>query len=339
MPAGLSASSLHRYRVLRRNGSICRFDPGKILRALSRVFELVETAPVSAEVLVRLTERAVAGITRRPQPDRLIPVEEIQDQVELALTRAGHFRVAQAYLVHREEHGLPRQGVLETAPLDESSIRSACEDVDGVDELALLRETRRRLHQGACLDDQLLAQVEAARWLLATNGSYSLVAARLLLEKLSKEAHDVLGCSSNYFISYLTKGIKLGALDPALLRFNVQQISSAIRYELDREFHYSGLQMLYEHYLLRQDGLRFELPQALFMRVAMSLALNLEDREDRAIAYYQMLSGLDFTAPNTALFAAGTRGWRTAGADELSILLHNQRYTQNFLVKRKLLDI
>jgi ribonucleoside-diphosphate reductase alpha chain len=53
-------------------------------------------------------------------------------------------------------------------------------------------------------------------------------------------------------------------------------------------------------------GVRFELPQAFFMRVAMGVALREADREARAIEFYDLLSSFDFMASTPTLFNAGT---------------------------------
>src|SRR5690606_24843937 len=66
------------------------------------------------------------------------------------------------------------------------------------------------------------------------------------------------------------------------------------------------LQTLYDRYFLHSRGTRFELPQALFMRVAMGLAVNEIDREARAIEFYELLSSFDFMCSTPTLFNSGT---------------------------------
>jgi ribonucleoside-diphosphate reductase alpha chain len=48
------------------------------------------------------------------------------------------------------------------------------------------------------------------------------------------------------------------------------------------------------------------MPQAFFMRVAMGLALNELNREERAIEFYQLISGFDFMSSTPTLFNSGT---------------------------------
>ena len=99
--------------VLRRDGSIAEFDPGRISVAITKAFLAVEgeTAGRSSRLralVVDLTDAVVGTLRRRygsdPAPGRPVDLEEVQDQVELALMRDGHAAVARAYILYREEH-------------------------------------------------------------------------------------------------------------------------------------------------------------------------------------------------------------------------------------------
>ena len=68
-----------------------------------------------------------------------------------------------------------------------------------------------------------------------------------------------------------------------LAQYDLDKLGHALKPENDFNFTYLGLQTLYDRYFIHQDGTRFELPQAFYMRVAMGLAINEIDRETRAI--------------------------------------------------------
>ena len=68
-----------------------------------------------------------------------------------------------------------------------------------------------------------------------------------------------------------------------LLGFDLDRLGRALVPERDGLFRYLGLQTLYDRYFIHRDEVRYELPQVMFMRVAMGLALNEDDREARAI--------------------------------------------------------
>ena len=74
----------------------------------------------------------------------------------------------------------------------------------------------------------------------------------------------------------------------------------------DLLFSYLGIQTLYDRYFIHSNEIRFELPQVFFMRVAMGLALNEENREQRALEFYELLSSFDYMSSTPTLFNAGT---------------------------------
>src|SRR5690606_30804365 len=87
---------------------------------------------------------------------------------------------------------------------------------------------------------------------------------------------------------------------------DLERLARAIKPERDRQFQFLGLQTLYDRYVLHSDGTRFELPQAFFMRVAMGLAEREDDRDARAIQFYDVLSSFDFMCSTPTLFNWGT---------------------------------
>jgi ribonucleoside-diphosphate reductase alpha chain len=114
------------------------------------------------------------------------------------------------------------------------------------------------------------------------------------------------GRYADYFRAYVQTGIANELLDPEIARFDLDRLSAALKPERDLQFDYLGFQTLYDRYFLHVRGTRFELPQAFFMRVACGLALREIDREEKAIAFYDLLSSFDFMASTPTLFNAGT---------------------------------
>lgn len=314
------------YRVVRRDGSASEFDPAKINHAVTRAFLAVEGSEAFQsnrlrEQVERITEEVVNGLTRRPNGERLLYIEDIQDRVELALMRGGYHKIARAYVLYREERSKARPKderpplqVVERdgtkRPLDFARLRSqfekACSGLEEVSADALLKQVHGNLYDGIKRAEVLEAAILAARSLIETEPDYGFVTARLLLEKLKIEANTFLGNPDFYFEAYVTKGIEVGLLDPELRNFDLYKLSQALDFERDLKFQYLGLQTLYDRYLLHWEGQRFELPQAFFMRVAMGLAVREVDREERAIEFYRLLSSFDFMCSTPTLFNSGT---------------------------------
>lgn len=100
--------------VRRRDGSIVAFDRTRIERALAAAFLRDahgeprhaggnELMPVEREKVQRFTEQVVHAVSRRPDaPQHPVDLEDIQDQVELALMRDGEHAIARDYVLYRE---------------------------------------------------------------------------------------------------------------------------------------------------------------------------------------------------------------------------------------------
>ncbi len=335
-------------QVIRRNGTVSPFDASKISIAMTKAFLAVEghTAAASRrihDVIEQLTNEVVSALTRRVGEGRTFHIEDVQDQVELALMRSEHHKVARAYVLYRDERQRQRatqevqvssaivaQPTLNVtlrngarAPLDVARltliIEEACANLDGVVAAPVLAETRRNLYDGISQDELALAGIMAARTLVEQEPNYAYVSARLLLDKLRTEVlsfvhsaqinatqADMTARYVDYFPAYVKKGIEAELLDPELARYDLKRIAAALKPERDLSFQFLGLQTLYDRYFLHDGGNRIELPQAFFMRVAMGLAIREIDREARAIEFYNLLSSFDFMASTPTLFNSGT---------------------------------
>ena len=194
----------------------------------------------------------------------------------------------------------------------------ACEGLEDVSADSILTESIKNLYDGVSISDMKSALVMSARTKVEIEPNYSFVTARILLDELRSEALTFLGVAEesshpemkeNYpkaFKAYIDKGIELEMLDPNLKTFDLDKLGAAIDHDRDYQFTYLGLQTLYDRYFIHYQDTRFELPQIFFMRVAMGLAAEEENREDRAIEFYQLLSSFDYMSSTPTLFNSGT---------------------------------
>ncbi|HHH12664.1 MAG TPA: ribonucleoside-diphosphate reductase subunit alpha, partial [Thiolapillus brandeum] len=335
-------------QVMKRNGKVVSFDPTKISIAVTKAYLAVEGqgAAASARVhdLVRqITQQVVDALVRRKPDGGTVHIEDIQDQVELALMRAGEHKVARDYVLYREARAREREEAARAAreageeehlvnvtladgsqhPLDIQRLRNlvaeACEGLTETDPQQILDDTCRNLFDGVKEEDVYQTLVMSARTLIDTEPNYSHAAARLLMEILRREALTFLELPTvqtqaqmaeaygDYFKAYVRRAVELELLDPRLAQYDLDRITAALKPERDLSFTYLGLQTLYDRYFLHDAaGTRFELPQAFFMRVAMGLAINEIEREARAIEFYELLSSFDFMSSTPTLFNSGT---------------------------------
>ncbi|MEN8167892.1 MAG: ATP cone domain-containing protein, partial [Pseudomonadota bacterium] len=293
-----------------------------------------------------LTEQVVQALTRRMPEGGTVHIEDIQDQVELSLMRSGEHKIARAYVLYREQQaqrraeeaarkleleGLPQEQLVNVTLLDGTSrpldvarlhalVNEACNGLVEVDAKRIIDDSCRNLFDGVKESDVSQALVMSARTLIDQEPNYSQVAARLLLDIMRREALSFLTLDTNvntqaemgerygdYFKAYLKRAEALELLDGRLGQYDLERITAAIKPERDLQFTYLGLQTLYDRYFIHsEDGVRFELPQAFFMRVAMGLAINEIDRESRAIEFYELLSSFRFMSSTPTLFNSGT---------------------------------
>ena len=324
--------------VIRRNRAVVAFQPEKIAIAITKAFLAIEgqhsvNSARIREQVSQLTARVVEALMRRLPGGGTVYIEDIQDQVELALMRSGAHDVARAYVLYREKHAEQRAAQQQPEneiptlhvddngqrlPLDNKAFlvlcRESCADLVGVDAERVWSETLTNLYDGMPLAAVRQALVLAARTLIETEPNYAKVAARLLLSNLSLEATGAVltqaGMADRYtdcFADFIATGVAAELLDPRLAEFDLKKLGGALLAERDLQFDYLGLQTLYDRYFLHIDGRRIELPQCFFMRVAMGLALNEIDRETRAIEFYRLLSSFDFMCSTPTLFNSGTR--------------------------------
>jgi ribonucleoside-diphosphate reductase alpha chain len=331
------------YKVLRRNGNVVEFDPKKIAVAMTKAFLAVEGSHGSdsskvRDIVNKLAGQVVETLMRRLPGGGVLHIEHIQDQVELALMRAGEQEVARGYVIYREIRSRERaQKEAEQTPAPvafvgpnvkridgslvplkelglEAIIKEACANLGNVvDYKRIFVSTVESLYEGVAEDEVIRSAIMSARTLVEVDPDYSYVTAHLLLHQLRLEVlgefvsqEDMKQRYAIYFPEYINRGIHAGLLDPRLSTFDLAKISKALDGEKDFQFQYLGLQTLVDRYLLHTDGKRFELPQAFWMRVAMGLALNEIDREDKAIEFYQLLSSFDFVSSTPTLFNSGT---------------------------------
>ena len=338
---GSPNSLFSQHKVIRRNGAVVAFEPGKISVALTKAFIAVDGGQGAASVRVRevvasLTNDVVSALLRRQPDSGTFHIEDIQDQVELALMRSGEHDVARAYVLYREEHArerakLKQKSTAETAaealyvvdngqriPLDMAElsalIESSCSGLENaVDASLILKATLKDLYDGVSVDEVRKSVILSARALIEKDPAYSYVTARLLLNNMR---YEVLGEEvsqqamesqyKDYFPIFIKRGIEADLLDERLAQFDLTRLAEALDAERDLQFDYLGLQTLYDRYFLHIKEKRIELPQAFFMRVAMGLALNEIDREARAIEFYHVLSSFDFMSSTPTLFNSGT---------------------------------
>ena len=331
-------------RVIKRNGSVVSYDPEKIAIAITKAFLAVEGGAAAASTRIHnevneLANAVTNTFNRRMPSGGTLHIEEIQDQVELELMRSGEQKVARAYVLYREERKKLRQ---QEAPQQEQNeginikidaededgldikhlevvVTEACEGLEGTDAKQIIDEANKNLYDGVTEEDARTSLVMTSRTLVEQEPNYTYVTARILLDNIRTEALTYLGMQKKATLrdmetlyplalkSFLERGVENEILNPELLEMDIEKLGSAIDSHKDTNFTYLGLQTLYDRYFIHDTDVRYELPQVFFMRVSMGLALREEQREERAIEFYNLLSSFDYMSSTPTLFNSGTQ--------------------------------
>ena len=344
---GTTAATLDttKYMVERRNGSVVNFKGEKIVTAISKAFlaqEGVEapTARIKEEVQ-HIADLVFTALVKRRPNGGTWHIEDIQDQVELALMRVGRPEVAKRYVLYREERARLRDGKQTGAqpaaivspsveytvtnaqgkvvPLNKDRlntvIKEACQGYTGVvPEDRILKEALANLYPGIPEKDVSKAMVMVACSHIEEDPAWSFVTARILMDDIRDE---VLGerltqaqMTKRYpsaFKEYIHLAVSEELLDKRMEEYDLDRLGKALKPERDLGITYLGLRTLLDRYFVHLEaGRTIELLQAFWMRVAMGLSLNEVDRESRAIEFYEVLSSFRFTSSTPTLFNSGT---------------------------------
>ncbi|NQY75208.1 MAG: ribonucleoside-diphosphate reductase subunit alpha [Candidatus Margulisbacteria bacterium] len=326
----------HINTLIKRNGEEVPYDKLLILRAVEKAF-LSDNVIDPATVAV-LTDEVHNTLISRTGPNVILHVEAVQDIVEEILMKNGYHKIAKNYILYRQEHKIARQKKVlsqikkhtlevslsekESAIFDAKVIQHRLDligsDLKHINTKEIIQTVTRQIYDKISKKEIDLLVLGAARERIERHYDYSKLASRLAINTLYKDILSEYMNTPNLhkayisqFETYIQQGIDLDILNPELKTFDLIKISQALQPERDHQFYYLGTQILIDRYFLRDRSEHhaiFELPQWFWMRVAMGLSLKekKEEREDRAISFYNILSRMDIVSSTPTLFNSGT---------------------------------
>lgn len=336
--------SVQNLKIYRRDKTTpARFNPMKIASSIERAFRrarnIEEHTPDEVVGAVNLlTKKIVGEMAELSNKGDTLYIDMIEDRIERELMSDKYFDVAKNYILYRAEKAknlevLPislddskpvRQFEIATSDsgkmvLTEIMLRAkltyACRGLETLVSIEELLETAISQYYVGMKEHEVdLANIFAAKSKIEKEPAYSQVGSRLLLDLVYRETIGLPASDSTlskahrqYFKKYIKKAISYERVSPKLLDFDLDELGSAMDLSRDDLFSYLGLQTLYDRYFIHQEQKRLETPQIFWMRVAMGLALNEgEQKNKRAIEFYNVLSQFYFTSSTPTLFNAGT---------------------------------
>ncbi|HEX7066098.1 MAG TPA: ribonucleoside-diphosphate reductase subunit alpha [Bacillales bacterium] len=196
--------------------------------------------------------------------------------------------------------------------LEEMAFR-ACGGVEECDPEVLLDVVRGQINNQMAEKEKWQMLIRAASEKTSVEEpNWQFVAARLHLDMLYREAAENRGYGEpgyGPFYNLIARLTEIGRYGHYILehysRAEVEELENYIEPERDELFHYLGVKTLTDRYLIR--GLvneTLELPQELFMGVAMHLAMRETNRVQWAKQFYDVLSRLEMTVATPTLNTA-----------------------------------
>jgi ribonucleoside-diphosphate reductase alpha chain len=210
-----------------------------------------------------------------------------------------------------------RNGKLEQFDVEKINkcVYRACAGIDGnnVSASEIILDAQLQLYDKITTKEIDEALILSARAKIEKEPNYSKAAAALAVNALYKEVFRESVDSDTFDLQYkksfvqgIKKLVKNEILNEKLLEYDLKKLSEALMPERDRKFKYLGLQILIDRYFIRNNNKIIESPQAFWMRIAMGLALNEDNKEERAIEFYNLFSNLLYTPSTPTLFNSGT---------------------------------
>ena len=322
--------------VTKRNGEVVDFDPEKIKIAIGKCIRAAKKE-INQEGLNQIVNSIVEEIQTR-FIDFYPNVENVQDIVEKHLIDNDLYEIAKGYILYRakrrEDREKQQEITIEKAKLgklrvkkrdgriilfDVNKINQMIKDaVKGFEEDVsvekISKEVVKNIYDGVSVDEIEKALILASISFIEKDPSYNFVSSKLFLYKLYREVVGEPYNNSNMenlyrssFTYSIQKGIEEGILDKRLLEFDLEKLSKELIIERDNLIQYMGLEILYDRYFARIGNRRIEMPQTFWMRVAMGLAvLEGENKNEKAIEFYNLLSSLKFISSSPTLFNSGS---------------------------------
>ena len=320
-------------KIIKRNGQIKPFDIQRIKNAISNAYnaENIEQDQEIFENIITMVTNTIEQKFTNKAPH----IEEIQDIIEETLVAHNLYKITKNYILYRDrqrqkrEHGwTEKQNKLKSGTLQIQKRNKKYEIFDShkiiknIKRIAgkqnpnisienILQELTKNIFDGIPSIELNHALILATTTLIEQDPTYSDIAGQLLIQliyretshKITKET-DFMETYKKAFIKNINKGIKAKLFTPQLKEFDLNTLANAIKPKRDKLFTYIGIQTLYERYFVSINKKVIENPQAFWMRTAMGLALNEQDKNTRAIEFYETLSTMKFVCSTPTLFHA-----------------------------------
>lgn len=331
-------------KVRRRDGEIIPFDRKRIERAIELACDAI--AETDKSFIPAVTDAVLADLDRvygEIFVNRVPTVEDIQDIVERELVKTNHFALAKAYILYREERKKEREETHErlVREFDEKTLKVTKSDGSkeyfDVKKLRTVFNRASKGYEEECqftdlmesfkknlVQDIKTSDIEAllvktcVDLVTVENINWQNIAARILLGGLYKKAIKNRGLDQRdiyspvaykaLFDDYIERGLYFKAFYQYYTEAEILEAGKHLSKETDESYEYTTIVSFIKRYLLNPNKVIRELPQEMYMSVALFLAIP-EKKENRlalALEIYEHCSRQRISLPTPTLLNART---------------------------------
>jgi ribonucleoside-diphosphate reductase alpha chain len=269
-------------KVIRRNNQVVPWNENKVEIAIRKAFLSLEKDSSPAIDIAQAVSLRVRDSRRT-----FIHIEDVQDIAQEELMKAGHYKMAEAYILYRAQRSMLRelegQPVVEAIDPQQNSM-VVVKHLDGntffwdgadmkeriryamigleidMEEEEIEAELRRSLFDEISLADLQKTIILNAKSLIEKDADFAKFAGRILSTYIYEEVigwdivkdgiRSLKRFHADYFKHYLKHGIEINRLSPRLKEFDIDRLAEALDPAADLDFDYLGIQTLYDRYLI-----------------------------------------------------------------------------------------
>jgi len=327
-----------------REGDLINFDRTRIERVIEKASESVGAFDIHfiEEVTDRVEER-LKEIIINSDGTEFITVETVQDQVERELMESGHFEVMKNFIIYRSERIKKREIAKEKVEKKLEKKIFKIKKSDWVKENFDIEKVRKtykivsyRLAR-KCRFEEIADSLKKyiVEWMKTSditkmliksaidlitveNTSWQFIAGRLALIDLYKEASNNRWMDikkiyeAKHYKALFDEYVELWLYSKDFYDYysaeDILEVGSYLKKENDFDYNYTTMMMYRKRYLLNPNWVIKELPQEMYMSVALFLAMpeSKETRLSTAKKIYDYCSTGKISLPTPTLLNART---------------------------------
>lgn len=331
-------------KVRRRDGEIIPFDRKRIENAIELACDAIGQTDKS--FIPTVTDAVITDLDRvfgEIFVNRIPTVEDVQDIVERELVKANHFELAKAYIIYRQERKKEREEKHERLVREFEEKTLKVTKADGSKEYFDIKKIRvvfdraSKGYEEECqfaelmesfkknlVDDIKTSDIEkllvktCVDLVTVENIAWQNVAARILLGGLYKKAIKNRGLDQrdiyspkaykDHFDNYIKKGFYYKDFYKYYTEAEILEAGKHLSKETDESYEYTTIVSFIKRYLLNPNKIVHELPQEMYMSVALFLAIPEEEgkRLPLALKIYEHCSKQRISLPTPTLLNART---------------------------------